>query len=59
MTLADPPSPNALESALALQRTAYLADPVPSLARRRADLRTLQRFIRDHKQALCDAISAD
>jgi coniferyl-aldehyde dehydrogenase len=53
------PARNALESALALQRAAYLADPVPSLARRRADLRTLQRFIRDHKQALCDAVSAD
>ncbi len=49
----------ALEAALALQRAAYLADPVPSLARRREDLRTLQRFIREHKQALCDAISAD
>jgi len=32
---------------------------VPTLAERKADLRTLQRFIRENKQALCDAISAD
>ena len=48
-----------LEAALALQRAAYFADPVPNLARRRDDLRTLQRFVREHKQALADAISAD
>jgi coniferyl-aldehyde dehydrogenase len=53
-TLAD-----TLSSALALQRQAYLAHPVPTLAERRADLRTLERFIRDHRDALCDAISAD
>ena len=29
------------------------------LAERRADLKTLQRFIREHKDALCEAISAD
>ena len=49
----------ALRAALDTQRAAYLADPEPSLAQRRADLRTLQRFVRDHKQAICDAISAD
>jgi coniferyl-aldehyde dehydrogenase len=48
-----------LSSALALQRKAYLAHPVPSLEERKADLRTLQRFVRDHKDAICDAISAD
>ena len=48
-----------LEGALALQRKAYLAHPVPTSEERKADLRTLQRFIRDHKDALCDAISAD
>jgi coniferyl-aldehyde dehydrogenase len=52
-----PPSP--LHAALALQRQAYLAHPVPTLAERTADLRTLQRFVREHKEALCDAISAD
>ncbi len=48
-----------LADALARQRGAYHAHPVPSLAERRADLDTLRRFIRDHKAALCDAISAD
>ena len=48
-----------LEDALALQRAAYFTHPVPTLAERKADLRTLQRFIRENKQALCDAISAD
>jgi coniferyl-aldehyde dehydrogenase len=48
-----------LADALALQRQAYFAHPVPTLAERKADLRTLQRFIRENKQALCDAISAD
>ena len=49
----------ALAQTLARQRAAYLAHPVPSMAERIADLRTLQRFVREHKQALCDAISAD
>ncbi len=48
-----------LESALALQREAYLAHPVPSFDERVADLRSLQRFVRENNQALCDAISAD
>ncbi|HEX5697819.1 MAG TPA: coniferyl aldehyde dehydrogenase [Rhodoferax sp.] len=52
-------SPSPLDAALALQRQAYLAHPVPTLAERTADLRTLQRFVREHKEALCDAISAD
>jgi coniferyl-aldehyde dehydrogenase len=49
----------ALDAAWRAQRAAYLADPVPSLAQRRQDLKALQRFVRDHKDALCDAISAD
>ncbi|MEO8544245.1 MAG: coniferyl aldehyde dehydrogenase [Burkholderiaceae bacterium] len=53
----DIPAP--LELALALQRAAYLAHPVPSYDERVADLRTLQRFIRENKDALCDAISVD
>ena len=57
--LADAATVQALNSALALQRRAYLAHPVPTLAERRADLRTLQRFVREHKPALIDAISAD
>ena len=51
--------PTRLERALALQRHAYLAHPVPSLDQRVADLRTLQRFIRENREALCDAISVD
>lgn len=53
------PTPSPLDAVLALQRNAYLAHPVPTLAERTADLRTLQRFVREHKEALCDAISAD
>ena len=53
----DTPSP--LELALALQRQAYLADPVPIYDDRVSDLRALQRFIRDNQDALCDAISSD
>jgi len=48
-----------LADALALQREAYFRHPVPALEERTQDLRTLQRFVREHKDALCDAISAD
>ena len=48
-----------LGAALARQRQAYFAHPVPTLAERRADLLALQRFVREHKLALCDAVSAD
>ena len=48
-----------LNAALTLQRQAYLAHPVPTLQERVADLRTLQRFVREHQEALCAAISAD
>jgi coniferyl-aldehyde dehydrogenase len=54
-----PPPSSPLNDALALQRQAYFANPVPTLQERRSDLRTLQRFIREHQEALCDAISAD
>ncbi|APW45842.1 coniferyl aldehyde dehydrogenase [Rhodoferax antarcticus] len=53
------PPTSQLEDALALQRQAYLAHPVPSLDERKKDLRTLQRFIREHQDALVAAISAD
>ncbi len=63
MDLADNPLNNPLTgsllAALARQRDAYRAHPVPSLAERREDLRTLQRFIGENRQALIDAISAD
>jgi len=50
---------SALNEALARQRKAYFANPVPSFDERKADLRTLKRFILEHQEALCDAISAD
>jgi coniferyl-aldehyde dehydrogenase len=49
----------ALAATLWRQREAYLAHPVPGLEERRADLRTLQRFVREHKSAIVDAIDAD
>jgi coniferyl-aldehyde dehydrogenase len=48
-----------LEATLKLQRAAYLADPVPSLEQRRADLHRLQAFVREHKDALVAAVNAD
>ncbi len=48
-----------LQAALQLQREAYLMQPTVSLAQRQADLRALLGFLRENKQAICDAISAD
>ena len=48
-----------LAAALAVQRAACLAHPAPTFAERKRDLLALQRFIREHKDALCEAISAD
>ena len=48
-----------LAAALALQRAACRAHPLPTLAERKRDLHTLQRFLREHTDALCEAISAD
>jgi len=48
-----------LQAALRTQRAAYLAHPVPTLAERKRDLRELARFVREHTDAICDAISAD
>jgi len=59
MDLSDNPLGNALRASLELQRQAYFAHPVPTFDERRADLRTLKRFVQEHKNALCDAISAD
>ena len=57
--LAEAATAQQLADALALQRKAYLAHPVPTLDERKADLRTLQRFVRENKDALLAAISAD
>jgi coniferyl-aldehyde dehydrogenase len=48
-----------LQAALARQRAAYLRQPVPSRAERVADLRALERFVRENRQPLIDAVSAD
>ena len=56
---AENPVARALRDALQLQRKAYLAHPVPSLAERRADLRQLARFVQENRQAILAAISAD
>ena len=59
MNMTAPPAHAALDATLARQRAACLAHPVPTFAERKRDLQTLQRYIRDHKLALCEAISAD
>ncbi|WP_457418017.1 coniferyl aldehyde dehydrogenase [Roseateles sp. P5_E7] len=41
------------------QRAAYLADPEPDFAQRKADLQTLARLLKDNRQALVEAICAD
>jgi len=61
---ADSPPPEApvaaaLADALQRQRAAYLAHPVPTAAERRDDLRQLALFVKDNRQAILDAISAD
>src|SRR5450830_496295 len=48
-----------LEATLKLQRAAYFAHPIPSLAERKADLLKLQAFIRDNREALVQAVNAD
>jgi coniferyl-aldehyde dehydrogenase len=51
--------PFPMKDVLQRQREAYHAHPVPTLAERQADLRTLERFVREQRDAICDAISAD
>jgi coniferyl-aldehyde dehydrogenase len=48
-----------LASTLALQRSAYFKHPIPDFAERKADLRALQRFVKENREAMCDAINAD
>jgi coniferyl-aldehyde dehydrogenase len=55
----EPPVAAALADALQRQRAAYLAHPVPTAAERRDDLRQLALFVKDNRQAILDAISAD
>ena len=53
------PVPQQLQAALALQRAAYRAHPVPTLAERLDDLKRLRAFLRDHQDELCEAVDAD
>jgi len=55
----EPPVAAALADALQRQRAAYFAHPVPTAAERRDDLRQLALFVKDNRQAILDAISAD
>jgi coniferyl-aldehyde dehydrogenase len=55
----DRPLNERLQAVLAAQRAAYRAHPVPTLAERRDDLKRLQAFLREHQDALCEAVSAD
>jgi coniferyl-aldehyde dehydrogenase len=48
-----------LHAALARQRAAYRAHPVPTPAERRHDLQRLADFLHDHEAAIVAAISAD
>ncbi len=59
MNPSDLPLLGTLRSALALQQQACRARPVPTLAERIADLKRLRAFLREHQDAICDAISAD
>ncbi len=53
------PTTGALQESLRRQREAYFAQPMPTLAQRRADLDQLARFVRENEPALIEAISAD
>ncbi len=48
-----------LEASLKIQRDVYFSQPVPSLDERRADLRQLQTFIREQREAIVQAINLD
>ncbi len=48
-----------LEKTLKLQRDAFMVAPNPTYAERKADLLTLQRFVREHRDALVEAINKD
>jgi coniferyl-aldehyde dehydrogenase len=59
MNVNDLPLAERLQSVLALQRAAYHANPVPTLAERKDDLKRLRAFLREHQHELAAAISAD
>jgi coniferyl-aldehyde dehydrogenase len=49
----------ALQEALNVQRRAFRAQPTPGLRERRADLDRLARFVRENREKLIAAVSAD
>ncbi|MFO1266388.1 MAG: coniferyl aldehyde dehydrogenase [Rubrivivax sp.] len=59
MDATDLPLAERLRSALAMQRAAYHAHPVPSLAERKEDLKRLRALLREHQGEIAAAISAD
>ncbi|MCP5270440.1 MAG: coniferyl aldehyde dehydrogenase [Burkholderiaceae bacterium] len=59
MNPTDLPLAERLQSALALQRAAYHAHPVPSYAERVDDLKRLRAFLLENQAAIEAAISAD
>ncbi|GAB4036615.1 MAG: coniferyl aldehyde dehydrogenase [Rubrivivax sp.] len=59
MDTSDLPLAQRLQTALAQQRRAYGAHPVPTYAERVDDLKRLRAFLKDHEDAICRAISAD
>jgi coniferyl-aldehyde dehydrogenase len=59
MTTDDLPLAERLRATLERQRAAHQAQPVPTLAQRRDDLRRLQGFLRAHEREICEAVSAD
>lgn len=50
---------NEAQRVFSLQRAAYLREPYPSLAERRARLEALERLLLDNGEAIADAINAD
>lgn len=50
---------NEAQRIFAVQREAYLRHPYPSLAERQAHLRTLERLLVDHADAIAEAINRD
>src|SRR5450759_2892337 len=53
------PLDNGLEATLKLQRAAYFAHPYPSFSERKADLLKLKALVRDNRDVIVAAISAD
>ncbi|MBD2859451.1 coniferyl aldehyde dehydrogenase [Spongiibacter sp. KMU-158] len=53
------PTAEMLHAAHLLQKQAYLADPEPSIAQRKADLRRLKDMVNENREAIIAAINED